>query len=158
MKSYRLFIFLATALVACVSAKKLTPSTIGVLPIHNYILKQQVTFSDTVTYRIFTRAEEFHNIFTMTKTTPGAAIVPDFNAQWVVAIILQPSERVITIDINKAEITGNDLNIYYNVTDTTSWKTFAHTPKAVAILPKSVDVKQVHFFSRNGRNKTLNIN
>ncbi|HEX8278908.1 MAG TPA: hypothetical protein VF540_09445 [Segetibacter sp.] len=155
MKHYIALIFFTALQMSCYTGRNMRPSAIGVLPLHNYMLKQNVTFTNTINYKFFNNAEDFHNTFTITKTSPGTAIVPDFNAQSVVAVILPSSERVITVAIDKAEIAGRDLNVYYRVTDTTSWKTYPHAAKAVAILPKSLDVEKVNFFSNNNLTKTL---
>jgi hypothetical protein len=158
MKHYKILMILVVPILACHSTNNIAPSSIGIQPLKNYILKQNVNLTDSVTYKFFSRAEDFHDMFTITKVTRSTAVVPDFNAQCVVAIILKPSERVITVDISKAEIRGKDLNVYYNITDTTSWKAVPYNAKAVAVLPRSRDVKQVNFINKNKRDKTLIVN
>ncbi len=141
------------------SSKKNTPhSEIGFVVLHNYAVNPSVPLPDSINHRYIVTAEEFNKTFHMTKASPGTAIVPDFSAQAVVAIILQPTERVVSIDIHKAEITEKDVNIYYTITDTASWTTFSHTIKTVATVPKSNSIKQVNFYRNDAKEKTVLVN
>lgn len=91
----------------------------------------------------------------MTKATPGTAVVPDFARQFVVTIILPTTEKVVSIDIHKAERDDKNLNIYYTITDTTSWSTYPHIIKAVAAVDKSNSIKHVNFYNNNIKERTF---
>jgi hypothetical protein len=158
MKYFVAFTLVIPAIVACASGRKIQPARIGVVPLHNYVLNPKASFSDSVNYYFITTAVEFHKWFEMTKATRQTAFVPDFTSQSVVAIVLKPTERVVTLNITKAEIAGKDLNIYYSVTDTTTFTTYAQAPKVIATVPKSVSVKQVNFFKEDTKEKTLPAN
>ncbi|MCW3108738.1 MAG: hypothetical protein JWQ09_3244 [Segetibacter sp.] len=147
-----------TFIFACSAAKRATPSAIGVVTLHNYLLNPDVSFNDDIHYTFIGDANEFHKMFYMTKVSPGTAIVPDFESQSVVAIILKLTEKVMSVDINKAAITGNELKIYYTITDTTSWKTYSQTPMVIATVPKNTSVKRVSFYSHDIKEKTITAN
>lgn len=141
------------------SAEKSEPhSQISFVVLHNYAVNPSEPLTDSINCKYIVTAEEFNKTFRMTKASPGTAIVPDFSAQSVVAIILQPTERVISIDIRKAEISEKEVNIYYTITDTVSWTTFSHTIKTVATVPKSNSIKQVNFYRNDIKEKTVLVN
>lgn len=157
-----MFIIIA---VACHSSKKIVlaskknmSSSAGLVILRNYAVNADVRLPEIINYKFIITAEEFHNTFHMTKATPGTAIVPDFNSQFIAAIILQPTERVISIDINKAETDEQNLNIYYTLTDTTSWITYPHTIKTIAAIPKNDSIEQVNFYKDDVKQKTLSVN
>ncbi len=127
----------------------------GLVILNNYAVNANVLLPDSINHRFIVTAEEFYKIFHMTKATPGTAIVPDFTSQSVVAIILPPTERVVSIDIHKAETDDKNLNIYYTITDTASWTTYPHTIKAVAAVNKSNSVKRVSFYNNNIKERTI---
>ncbi len=158
MRSTTALILFTIFAFACTSVKKAAPSAVGVVALRNYELNSKNTFTDTVSYQFITDANEFHNLFHLTKVSLVTAIVPDFKRQSVVAVILKPTTKVISVDINKAEIAGHNLNVYFTVTDTTSWKNYEHVPKAAATVPKSPDVKRVNFYRNNVKEKTLMVN
>lgn len=163
LKAFVLFIIIATACNSTkktvLSSKKNLPSSpVNLVILTNYAVNPSVSLPDTFNHTFIVAAEKFHKTFHMTKASPGTAVVPDFNRQSVVAIILQPTERVISIDINKAEIMDKDLNIYYSITDTTSWITYTHTIKAIAAVPKNDSIKQVNFYKNDIKEKTILVN
>ncbi len=141
-----------------IASKSITSYQIDFVVLKNYAVNSSVPLPDSINHKFIITAEEFHKTFHMTKASPGTAVVPDFDSESVAAIILQPTERVVSIDIHKAEISDKDLNIYYTITDTTSWTSYPHTIKAVASVPKSSDVKQVNFYNNNVKEKTLLMN
>ncbi|MCW3079239.1 hypothetical protein [Segetibacter sp.] len=144
-----------TGTMACVSIPKATSSAIGFVTLHSYLLNPDVLWKDTTNYIFIRNSNEFNKKFHMTKSSPGTVIVPDFSSQSVIAIIMKPTERVISPGINKAEIMGNELRVYYTVTDTSSIKTYLQTPMVVAAVPKSTSVTQVSFFRGNFNEKTI---
>jgi hypothetical protein len=137
------------------SKETMTSSPVNFVVLYNYAVNSSVPLTDSVNHKFIVTAEEFHKTFHMTKASPGKAIIPDFNSQYVVAIILQPTQKVVSIDIHKAEISDHDLNIYYAITDTTSWQTYPHTIKAAAALPKIKQIKQVNFYRNEAKEKTV---
>jgi hypothetical protein len=147
--------FLLIFSCACSSVRQTTPSAIGFITLNNYVLHPDFLVKDDFQYIFMGNAEEFHKRFSMTKSSPVSIIVPDFSSQSVVAILLKPTEKVVTVHISKAEIEGNELKIFYNLSDTTSRKTYAQTPMVVATVPKSASVKQVSFFRGSSKEKTI---
>jgi hypothetical protein len=149
---------LMLAMIGCSSTKKVLPAEVAVVPFYNYVLHPDSTFADDIHYAFIENASDFHSLFHMTRSSPGSATVPDFSEQSVVAIILKPTEKVVTIDIRKAEIATEDLNIYYTITDTTSWKNYAQVPMVVAKVPRRANIKRVNFYTLNNKKKTINAN
>lgn len=148
------FLFIS-CFIACSESKKVASTPIEVVPIHNYILNPSISLRDTINYFFISDSTEFHKMFYMTKTSRKTAIIPNFSSQSVVAILLKPTEKVVSINIHKAEIADSQLNIYYTITDTTSWTNYLQTPMAVATVAKSISVKQVNFYSNQHRVKTI---
>lgn len=160
MKKLCAFVLFIIISMACNSTKNIASKNIAsyqvdFVVLKNYAVNSTVPLPDTINHKFIVTAEEFHKTFHMTKASPGTAIVPDFNSQAVVAIILPPTERVVSIDLHKAEIIDKDLNIYYTITDTTSWTTYPHTIKAVGAVQKNNNLKRVNFYNNNIKEKTL---
>jgi len=155
MKFVFAFFTFITIVWACSGAKKLAPTPVEFTRLTNYSIDQSITFPDKINYKFITGKDEFNGLFSMTKSIPGRAIVPDFTIQSVVAIVLEPSEKIITVQVDNAEITGNEMNIFYTVTDTTSWKSYRQIPKVIGTVPKNTAVEKVNFYRDNKKEKTL---
>lgn len=157
---------LFTAAIACHSTKKtyslphknMSSSPVDFRILNNYAVKSSVLLPDSVNHTFIVNAAAFNKTFQMTKASPGTAVVPDFSSQSIVAIILPSTKKVVSIDINKAEMAGNDLHIYYTITDTTSWITYPHIIKTLAAISKNDSLKQVIFFRNDSMEKTILIN
>lgn len=158
MRSFIALAIFIAFIFACATTNKAAPSAIGFVTLHNYLLNPDITFKNDINYTFIGNENEFHKMFYMTKVSAQTAIVPDFSSQSVIAIILKPTEKVVSVTINKAEIAGNELRVYYTITDTTSWKTYSQTPMVVATVPKSASVKQVSFYRGNIKEKTISAN
>jgi hypothetical protein len=106
--------FYLSTIIACTGPKKAAP-VIGFVTLHNYLLNPAQTFKHDVDYAFIRSSDEFHKMFYMTKSSQGTVVIPDFSSQSVVAIIFRPTEKVVSPYIQKAEIAGNELRIYYAV-------------------------------------------
>lgn len=155
MKTPILFALIGITNIGCAGSQKTSFSPVGVVALHNYTINTDVVLPDSVNYFFITKEDIFYKNFSMTKASPKTIIVPDFGGQSVVAIALPPSAKVISVDINAAEANGGDLNVFYTVTDTTSWKTYPHTPFAAATVPKITGLKRVTFYRDKTKEKTL---
>ena len=144
-------------ILSCSTPQKITASTVGFATLRNYAINPNLLLSDEINYAFVGNADVFHQMFSMTKAASGAAVVPNFATQSVIAIILKPTEKVVSIDINKAELTGHQLNIFYTITDTTSWKNYSHVPVAVASIAKNNMVKQINFYTGGNKEKTIKV-
>ncbi len=134
------------ALLACDSVKKTTASSIELRTLTNYQINDNIHLNDPVTYKYITKDEDFHKLFHMTKASMNTAIVPDFATQSVVAIMLKPSTKVIELEIIKTIVGGDELQINYTLTDTTSWATYEQSVTAVATIAKNTSIKTVSFY------------
>ncbi|MDQ6814748.1 MAG: hypothetical protein M3040_13505 [Bacteroidota bacterium] len=141
--------------VACGVVKEPAPLSIGTVTLFNYKINNEVPIIGNVDFKFIGNANNFNKIFHMTKASGGAATIPDFTTQSVVAIILQPTEKVVSVNIQKAEIWGEQLRIHYTITDTASFTTYKQIPVVVATVPKSIKVKEVSFFSEHMKEKTI---
>jgi hypothetical protein len=150
-----LFIFFLIVTLSACSASKQTPSAIGLVTLRNYAINEKVDLQEDVTFEIFTNSTDFQHFFHMTKSTPATVVVPDFNKQQVVAVILKPSTKVRSLSIDKANISGTDLNIYYSLTDTTKWATYEQVEAVAATVPKALNVKNANFYKDSIKEKTL---
>ena len=147
MKFYFSLLFFI-ALLACDSVKNTTASTIEFKTLTNYQKNDNIHLSEPITYKYITKDEIFHNHFHMTKASINTAIVPDFTTQSVIAIMLQPSTKVIELEITKAIVEGEELQINYTLTDTTSWATYEQSVSAVATIPKNTSIKTISFYNK----------
>lgn len=170
MKKSCVFVSFIIISMACKSTKNIAPSSeesktstketmisspLNFVVLHNYAVNSSLPLPDSINHKFIVSADEFNKTFHMTKASVGAAVVPDFNRQSVAAIILQNTEKVISADINKAEMRDHDLCIYYTISDTASWITYPHTIKAIAAIPKNRDIKQVIFYKNEVKEKTI---
>jgi hypothetical protein len=144
-----------STILACIGPKQATPSAIGFVALHNFLLNPQQTYKDDVNYAFIHSSSEFEKMFYMTKASPGTAIVPDFSSQSVIAIIFNPTEEVVSPYIQKAAIVGNELRIYYSIKETTAARTYEQTPFVVATVPKSSSVTVASFFKDGIKEKTI---
>ena len=133
---------------SCCTVNQSTSSSIGIRTLSNYKLNDNIEVNEPVSYKYFTKEQDFFNMFHMTKTSVNSAIVPDFATQSVVAIMLKPSSKVIELEIKEAKLTGENLKINYTITDTTSWNTYEQIVTVVATIPKSQSIKTISFFTK----------
>ena len=122
------------------------PSAIGVRQLNNYIINPTTTFPDSINYLFFTKENNFSTVFNLTKSTPGTLVIPDFKTQSVVAIALQATKEILEVSITRAEVAGNELNIYYEVIKIPDLLLRIH----LSLLPlyrKQTDAKRVKFFN-----------
>ncbi len=145
--------------MACDTTKNAITSPTSVVSLNNYKLIDTVELTEKISYKYFTKAEDFQRFFSMTKSTRETAIVPDFNTQSVVAMVMQPTMKIITLQIEKAAIGGDGLSIYFSKVDTTTTFTaaFAQPVTALAIVPKNEGIKTVSFYNSNVKVYALKI-
>lgn len=156
---YSVFFILSLGIFACKTQKPLNQSSIGVVTIYNYKLIDTVKLTEEITYKYFTKAKDFQRYFSKTKATRETAIVPDFNSQSVVAIVMRPTLKIINMQVNNAAINGGELSIYYSRIDTTTtWTAAFYQPvTSLAMLPKSEGVKTVSFYNSKSKEYTIKI-
>ena len=148
---------LCILLAACTSTQKTSSSAVDVVMLNNYRLNDTVKLNEEITYKFLTKDEDFHQLFYMTKTIARTAIVPDSNTQSVVAIMVRPSTKVRTLQINKALISGDDFQVHYSLTDTSSASTFEQPTIVVATVPKATGIAKATFHSNGVKEYTINI-
>jgi hypothetical protein len=155
----RIFIpcFFAVMLIicGCTGSKQVAASKIGLVKLDHYFTKNTVVFPGDVNYRVITRAEDFENIFGVAQTMDSKVIRPDFSSQTVVAILLPPTNKETFMHFEKAEIAGEEINIYYNITNRGKELSYTISPNALATIPRVADAKQVNFHTGGMKVKTL---
>jgi hypothetical protein len=140
MKRYFLFqisLFCIFLFSACSTVTTTGIKRVGLVPLHSYTLKQPPA-SDTV-FKVINSKDVFDANYALTATATNA-IVPDFNGQTVVAIIL-PALSAVQFD--HAEIDGNTMNVY--AISCAPGNQNCVTNLALATTPKSGNVKTVQF-------------
>ena len=142
-------------MLSCNNTKNITASSIGLVPLDNYFVKNNVTLTDDTTYEAITSNVTFENNFGVAKTMDNKIITPDFNGQTVVAVILKPTNKNVSVKLLKATLAGKDLNIYYSISNNGADLTYTQTPTAVATVPRTIGAKNVNFFSQDVKVKTI---
>ena len=142
-------------MLSCNNTKNITASSIGLVPLDNYFVKNNVTLTDDTTYEAITSNVTFENNFGVAKTMDNKIITPDFNGQTVVAVILKPTNKNVSVKLLKATLAGKDLNIYYSISNNGADLTYTQTPTAIATVPRALDAKNVNFFSQDVKVKTI---
>ena len=144
-------------LFACHAGKKINPGTVGLVPLNNYFVKNTVPLPEPVNYMFFTRQVDFDNHFGAAKTANNTIVTPDFSGQMVVAVALSPTANKTTLQFDKAEIGGPELNVYYSQTEQGGEQTFRQAPCAVATVPKSLSVKRLNFYNQGNKVKSFDV-
>lgn len=150
---------ISVMLWCCSASRQATPKQVGTVSLNNYKLIDTVQLPEAINYRYYSNEQQFNRNFHMTRATMETAIVPDFNAQRVVAIMMQPTDKVMTLEIRKAAMSGDELFVYFNIVDTvTTWKAaYAQPVIALATVPKSENIRKVSFYHNQVKEFTLNL-
>ena len=149
------FLIVIIVMLSCNNTKNIAASSIGLVPLDNYFVKNNVTLTDDTTYEAITSNVTFENNFGVAKTMDNKIITPDFNGQTVVAVILKPTNKNVSVKLLKATLAGKDLNIYYSISNNGADLTYTQTPTAIATVPRALDAKNVNFFSQDVKVKTI---
>lgn len=142
-------------LCGCTGNKNITASKIGLVRLNSYFTKNTVELPDEVNFRVFTKATDFDSTFGVAQTMDTNVVRPDFNGQIVVAVLNHSTNRETKVQIESAEVIGQDINVYYSVVDTGKVLGFTTSPNAVAAIPKVASAKQVNFYTAGTKVKTL---
>lgn len=151
----QLFISLSILLFfACKTAK--TTNTILFENLISFIIRPDVQLTEEVNYFYFSNENDFRKTFTLTKGTAGNIIIPDFETQRVIAVALKPTKDIFEVKLQKTEITGTDLDVFYTRSPSAG-TSFLHTPFTVAsiVFPKSI--LHINFYNGKTKEKVLEI-
>lgn len=144
-------------LCGCGGNKNITASKIGLVRLNNYFTKNTVELTEEVNFRVFNKATDFDSTFGVAQTMNNNVVRPDFNGQTVVAVLLHSTNRETKVQIESAEVIGQDVNVYYSVVDTGKTLSFTTSPNAVVAIPRVASAKQVNFYTAGTKVKTLPI-
>lgn len=153
MKKYSILPLIS--LIAACSITQPIPSSVAIVPLDNYFIKNTSQLIEDVNYRAFTSPTTFYNTFGVAKTMENEVRQPNFDGQIVVAVAMKPTNRNVVIRFTKAEINGRHLNVFYTVTESSAILTYTQTPMAVATVPKGLDVKDVQFYVKENKVATI---
>jgi hypothetical protein len=150
MKNYSIAFLLISLISACRITQPI-PSSVAIVPLNNYFIKNTPALLEDVNYMAFTSPTAFYNMFGIAKTMENEVRQPNFDGQIVVAIAMKPTNRNVTIRFSKAEINGRHLNAFYTVTESNTPLSYTQTPLAVATVPKGLDVKEIQFYLKENK-------
>jgi hypothetical protein len=154
MKNIVATIIIALTLLSCSTTRLNVPSAIGVVNLSHYALKDTNNLSPDDLFMAITNENDFNNRFIATATGQDLK-TPNFNGQIVLAVSLKPTNKQITVQFDRAEIAGKNLNTYYTVREDDATTTDAQRPTAVATVPKSLSVRQVNFYNNGSLVKSV---
>lgn len=137
----------------CHSTKVMTDEVL-ITPLKSYVLNDGPAFTDSVTYFFFKDESSFRQYFSMGKSLPGMAVVPDFRKQSVAAIVLQPSKKVRTVAILKATTDGKRLQLHYAISYPEVPDTYLQPEISLVALQKG-DWKEVIYIRDGDTKKTI---
>ncbi|MBN9298724.1 MAG: hypothetical protein J0I41_17080 [Filimonas sp.] len=127
------------------------PSSVGVVPLDNYFIKNTSQLIEDVNYIAIRSPDVFYNTFGVAKTMTNEVRTPNFSGQFVVAVAMKPTNKDVTIRFSKAELSGRQMNVYYTVTENPSLLSYKQTPLAVATIPKGESTKEIVFYFKESK-------
>lgn len=157
MKKIFALVVCTMSFINCRSTKKIIQSAVPFEIVTNYQVNQTATFNHEIKCMFITKKEDFNKMFSMTKSSEGSAFIPDFSTVSIIAIKLTPSENVVNLSLVKVESTKTTLQVYYNISDTSTWKSYMQTPLIVASIPKNINLKVIDFFYNENKEATFNV-
>lgn len=120
----------------------------------SFIVRKDADLNKDNQYLFFSKENDFRKLFTLTKSLPGLVDDPDFTAQNIISVILQPTTDLIELKFHKIEIEKDNLNVYY-ITLPVAGKTFLNRPFIAATIPKFDKLKYVNFYKERIKEKTI---
>lgn len=138
----------------CTMESATTAKRAALSPLPGYAVKNPSGMGDAVNYFAVKRRADFDNAFS---SQGGAIHSPNFTEEIVVGIAVKASNKEMHLDFEKAEIAGDNLNVYY--TYDYSWKELSYSaaPAIVATVPKGDGIKTVTFYSQNTLRKVISL-
>jgi hypothetical protein len=130
-----------------------TASSIGLVNLENYAAKSTADLSYNFNYMVITNQSDFDATFGIATSGNINITYPNFNGQTVVACIAQPSTNQVTIQFDKAEVIGKEMNVYCTTSKSNEQLNNAMIPVAIATVPKALNVTRVIFYA-NGEKVT----
>lgn len=148
---YLLLIFIVSG--CCTMKSATTVKRAALAPLAGYSVKNASSLGDAVNYFAVKRRADFDNTFSGQAGTHS----PDFSEEIVVGVVVKASNKEMHLDFEKAEVAGENLNVYY--TYEYSWKELSYSaaPAIVATVPKGDGVKTVSFYSQNVLRKVISL-
>lgn len=134
------------------SAKALT-----VKPASGYFSRNDIQQNDTIACWVFETTAERDSVLGIAKTMNNVIDTADFNKEIMAAITLMPSSLTQELTLSSATQTDDAANLHFSIKIDTPKRTFTSAAVWVGILPKSGDLKKVHFYRGDERIKTIDI-
>ena len=94
---------------------KLTPSSLNVVPLEGYFVKNTVSTEQESTLVLISTQAEFDQSFGIAKTMTNTITPIDFTQNKVVAIFTKPSDLKTNIQLDRASVHGEILTANYNI-------------------------------------------
>ena len=141
----------------CTINSATTAKRTAISPLPGYSVKNPSSLTDAVTYFAVRKRADFENTFSAAQIMGGSVQYPDFFEEIVVGVAVKPSNKEMYLNFEKAELVGNNLNVFY--TYDYSWKelSISSSPTIVATVPKGDGIKTVSFYSQSTLRKVITL-
>ena len=149
-------LIISIMVTACTTTQN-TTSTAGNAKLSGYFVKDANAQADLVNYYAIEKNRDFEKMFGVTETVGATVANPDFEDDFVVAVVGKPTTKEMTIDIVKTEIVGEELNVHYDVKYTWNDLTFSVTPLSLMTVSKDKGIRTVNFYSDNTLRKSISL-
>lgn len=78
----------------------------------HYLLKNPATFKDSLAYFAMARASQFDSLFTPAKGTNDRIVQPDFNSNWIIAVLGKGKQANDSVGIYQIQLQGGMMCVY----------------------------------------------
>ncbi|PZF71366.1 hypothetical protein [Taibaiella soli] len=146
-----IFSLLIALLPAIAGAQK-----VELVSLKNYFVKNTVKLSKGYNCNVISKKSTFDKNFGAAKTATNTIVTPDFKDHWVVSVALPATNITTDLHIEKAEISGSNLNVRL-VKQTGTQQTYSTTPLALAMLSRNANIKYVCFYDGSKMIKKIKV-
>lgn len=146
--------FICLLLASCATMQSSTTIDKDKAILNGYTVTNTSGLTDPVNYFVMKRQREFNNVFGI-GTSPTTEA--DFSEDFVLAIVGKPSTKEMNITILRTEISGDDLNVHYDINYTWNELPMSATPSVLMSVSKDLDIETVNFYSQNTLRKSIRL-
>jgi len=101
----------STELMDDVRATDRAVATLAFDAVDGYMVKDQLTVSDSVNYFLIASAEQLNEVF----ATGSASQTPDFIINYLIGVIRKPNSRLATIALDSVRASDSSIDVYLTV-------------------------------------------
>ncbi len=135
----------------CKLAKEETKTSgITLTELNGYFIKNTVEFTTDTMFVVLKNKADFNQYFGVAKTMSNSITKPDFEKNYIAAIVLQPSTTVRKVTLTKHHITKGTLTINYKIEEQNDQKSFQTSSLRLFEVPRNI--KTIEFVCGNKAN------